>query len=198
MFGFGKPANEKAVINLFALQFEQIGISGREAVASATKLVDEVLGELRLRGIDPFKTTQGDEYVTKEAFAGPRLQAGLTAADIKFHWNRPLLIGFAEMKMREMFNFIIVDMARQQGKDTSVAATHYKKTFPRYGDPTKWDPQQKFNAGLSASDADLYPEFANRIDAWRRKVSDAEIDGLIAEHGTLNAVVRHQISLGAL
>ena len=198
MFGFGRPANEKAVINLFALQFEQIGIAEREAVGIATKLVDEVLAELRPRGIDPFKTTQGNEYAVKDSFAGPRLKAGLTVEDIKFHWNRPLLVGFGEMKMREMINFIIVDMARQQGKDASAAATNYKKTFPRYGDPSKWDPQTKFNIGLCELDADLYPEFANRIDTWRRKTPEDRIAKLIAEHDTLNAVVRNQVSLGAL
>ena len=161
-------------------------------------MVDEVLAELRPRGIDPFKTTQGNEYAVKESFAGPRLKAGVTVEDIKFHWNRPLLVGFGEMKMREMINFIIVNMARQQGKDTSAAAANYKKTFPRYGDPAKWDPQEKFNIGLCESDADLYPEFANRVDAWRRKISEERITELIAEHGTLNAVVRHQVSIGTL
>jgi hypothetical protein len=198
MFGFGRSSNEKAVINLFALQFESLDIPSSEAVRTATKLVDEVLADLRPHGIDPFKTTQGNEYAAKEAFLAPRLLAGLTTDDIRFHWNRPLLVPFGEMKMRQMFNFIVVDMARQQGKDTSVAALRYKKTFPRYGDPSRWDPKDEFNIGLCDADADLYPEFANRVDSWQRKTSQTEVEALVTAHGTLNAAIRHQVVIRAL
>ena len=198
MFGIGRSSREKAAINLFALQFESLEIPSTEAVGFATQLVDKTLADLKQHGIDPFKTTQGSDYAAKEAFVTPRLLVGLTLGDIKFHWNRPLLIGFGEMEMRQMFNFIIVDVARQQGRDTSVAALHYKKTFPRYGDPSRWDPNEKFNVGLCEADADLYPEFANRVDSWNRKTPEEEVKTLIAEHGTLNAVIRQQVRIGAL
>ncbi len=198
MFGFGRSANEKAVINLFALQLEAIGIPSREAVANATKLVDEVLSEIRPRGIDPFKSTQGNEYVTREQFVAPRLAAGLTIENIRSHWNRPLLVILCEIKMREMINFIVVDMARQQGKDLVAAGNQYKKTFPRYGDPAQWDPNEKFNLGLRGTDADIYPEFAGRVDTWQRKTPEADVSRLIEQYGTLNAVVRQLVSSGAL
>ena len=198
MFGFGRPAQETAVINLFALQLESLGIPSTEAVRNATKLVDEVLSDLRPRGVDPFKTTQGNEHATREQFVAPRLAAGLTIEEIKAHWNRPLLVIFCEMKMREMFNFIVVDIARQQGKDLAAAGQHYKKTFPRYGDPSRWDPSDKFNVGLREVDADVFPEFATRIDGWKTRTPSADVDRLIEQHGTLNAVVRHLISAKAL
>jgi len=198
MFGFGRPAQEKAVINLFALQLESLGLPSAEAVSNATKLVDEVLSDLRPRGVDPFKATQGNEHATREQFVAPRLAAGLTIEDIRFYWNRPLLVIFCEVKMREMFNFIVVDMARLQGKDLVAASQHYKKTFPRYGDPSRWDPSEKFNEGLRDVDADVYPEFAARIDSWKGKTPPAETDRLIDRHGTLNAVVRHLVSTKAL
>ena len=182
MFGFGRSANEKAVINLFALQFEAIGIPSGEAVGSATKLVDDVLTEIRPRGIDPFKSTQGNEYVNREQFVAPRLAAGLTVENIRAHWNRPLLVVLCEAKMREMVNFIMIHIAHQQGKDLVEAGDHYKRTFPRYGNPAQWDPSEKFNVGLRESDADIYPEFAGRVDAWQRRTGDTEVSRLIKEH----------------
>jgi hypothetical protein len=198
MFGFGRPSNEKAVINLFALQFEGLGLPEREAVDTATQLVDEVLADIRPRGIDPFKTTQGNEYVSRESFIGPRLAAGLKSEDVRSYWNRPLLVILCESKMRELANFLVVDLARQKGEDPGVAGDHYKRNFPRYGDPLRWDPSSKFNVGLRKVDADLYPEFSARVDTWRRGVSDAEVTRLIEQHGTLNAVIRNVLSEGVL
>ncbi len=194
MFGFGRSAQEKAAINSFAQQLQSIGLPERAALDSATKLVDEVLADLRPNGIDPFKTTQGDEQVVKQPFITPRLEAGLTIDDVRTHWNRPLLIVFAEVKLRELFNFLIVDIARQQGRDIVAAGNHYKRTFPRYGDPRKWDPMDKYNQGLAEQDADIFPEFAGRVDAWQRKVGESYVAEAITRHGTLNAAVRAEIS----
>ena len=172
MFGFGRSAPEKAAVNAFALQLEQIGLSEQEAVMFATKLIDEVLSDLRSSGIDPYKATQGSEQILKEQFVSPRLAAGLTIEDIRSHWNRPLILVFGEAKLRELFNFVVVHIADQQGKDLVAAGNHYKQTFPRYGDPRKWDPTEKFNEGLTEKDADLFQEFAARVDAWRRKFGE--------------------------
>lgn len=198
MFGFGRSAEEKAVIKLFALQLEALGIHSKEANANSTRLVDEILSDLRIRGVDPFKTTQGNEYAANEKFVTPCMAAGLTIEDIKAHWNRPLLIVLCEFKMREMFNFIIVDIARQQGKDIEVAAQNYKKSFPRYGDPTRWDASEKFNAGLRQEDSYIYPEFATRIEAWSKKTSESETIRLIEHYGTMNAAIRHFVASSAL
>ena len=198
MFGFGRSANEKAVINSFALQLAAMGLVNSEALDNATKIVDEVLSDLRSRGIDPFKTTLGTEYITKEAFVAPRIAAGLTVEDVRGHWNRPLLIVFCEVKIRELINFIVLDVARQQGKDIGQAGSHYKKTFPSYGNPARWDSSEKFNAGLREVDADLYPEFAARVDVWQRRTGDVEVARLIEQHGTLNAVVRQSVAGGVL
>jgi len=135
MFGMGSPAKEKAVINGFAAQFQSIGLDRSQATDSATNLVDEVLEVRRSRGIDPFKTTQGDEYALREDFTAPRIAAGLTVTDIRAHWNRPLLVVMCEVKARELINFIVIPIAEQQGKDLVAAGDQYKKTFPRYGDP---------------------------------------------------------------
>jgi hypothetical protein len=100
--------------------------------------------------------------------------------------------------MREMINFIFVDAARMQGKDLEAAGAEYKRTFPRYGDPAQWDPYEKFNQGLRAADADIYPEFAARVDAWQRKVGPEAVSQAIEQHGTLNAAIRNQVAAGHL
>ena len=198
MFGFRRAAKETAVINAITLQFEQIGVTGREAIDAATKIVDDVLQAIRPHGIDPFKTTQGNDNVAREQYVAPRLATGLRLDDIRDFWNRPLLLILAETKMREMFNFLIVHVADQQGRDLVQAGNEYKKNFPRFGNPTQWNPNDKYNEGLREIDADIFPEFAMRIEAWRSKTSDTEVEKLIASHGTLNAVVRHLVSTGAL
>lgn len=198
MFGFGRSANEKVVIKLFTSQLEAIGISANEAIPAVTKIVDEVLGDIRARGIQPFKSTQGSEYIAQNAFMEPRIAAGLKNEDVRTHWNRPLLVVLCENKMRELINFIVVDIAHQQGKDVAQASDHYKKFFPRYGDPVIWDPSEKFNAGLRQVDADLYPEFATRVDAWRRRTGEVVVARLIEQHGTLNAAVRAAVLSRAL
>ena len=190
MFGFERQATEKAAINSFALQLKQIGLPSGTSTEFATNLVDEVLDALRPKGVDPFKTTQGNEYALREDYTTPRLAAGLRIDDIKMHWNRPILIVLGEVKMREMLNFVMIDVARLQGKDLIEAGNNYKRTFPRYGNPANWDPTDKFNIGLEEKDADIYPEFATRVDAWNRRTQESEKLELIERHGTLNAAIR--------
>jgi len=198
MFSSRKSANETAAINAIALQFEQIGLVGSEGMDLATNIVGEVLDAIRPRGIDPFKTTQGDEYVTKEQYVAPRLAVGLKLNDIRIFWNRPLLIILAEAKMREMFNFLVVHIADQQGEDIAEAGNAYKRNFPRYGIPAQWNPNDKYNQGLREIDADIFPEFASRINLWQSRTSVVDTERLVKAHGTLNALVRHLVSVGEL
>ena len=81
---------------------------------------------------------------------------------------------------------------------SKLTADHYKKTFVRYGDPTAWDPTDKFNAGLREVDADLFPEFSSRVETWRKGVTELEVNRLIDHHGTLNAAIRHLVSTKSL
>lgn len=192
------PALKQAVLNSFAIPLTQIGLDDKIALETAEKIVAEVLAEFRPRGIDPFKITQGDEYVRKQDFTTPRIAAGLTLEDIRKHWNRPLIIGMGEFKMREMLNFIFIDIARMQGRDLVEADREYKKTFPRYGDPRNFDPTEKFNQELRPVDADIFPEFAGRVEAWRQRAGEAAVAQAIKAHGTLNAAVRALVSAGQL
>jgi hypothetical protein len=194
MFGFGKSAHHKAVINLFALQFEALGLPEATAIAQGTALVDEVLSEIHANGIDPFKTTQGDEYAGREQFTLPRLNEGLTVNDIRAHWNRPLLVVLTEAKMREKLAAFALYIAEQQGQALEDAGRRYAKVTPQYGNPKAWDPLDPANAGLRQVDAAICPEFAGRIEAWRAKTPEKEIGSLVELHGSFNALVRHLVS----
>lgn len=195
MFGFGKSAQEKAAVNWVAMHFQQLGISEREALGYGEKIVSEVLQEFRPRGIDPFKATQGDEYIGREQFTAPRVKAGLSIEDIRTHWNRPLLLLFSAVKMQELMNFVVVNSFEQQGKTAREGGIHYKKHFPRYGDPAKWDPKEKFNEGLNERDADVYPEFAARVDRWKAKTEEKTVAALIDQY---DAVIRQKVAQSEL
>ncbi len=193
MFGFGRPARERAVINQVATELQGAGIAPDAAKTAATNSVDEVLALLKQRNIDPFRENQGDIYASDEAFCAPRLAEGVTLDDIRYHWNRPLLILGVEEKIRQLVNFLVVDVVRQQGGDVKAASDRFKKTSIRYGDTAAWNPNEKYNEGLRAEDADLYVEFARRIDEWRGRQSQAQLDQFIERNGTLNAAVRAMV-----
>ena len=194
MFGFGRPAREKALIASITLQLRGAGIEEGPAKAAATNLVDEVLTTCKSQGVDPFCETQGDRYATDPAYTAPRLAAGLTIEDIRSHWNRPLLLIGVEEKMRMLVNFLILDVTRQQGGDVRAASDRFKKTSARYGDPAKFDPADRYNEGLRPEDADIYVEFARRVDAWRGRNSEAQMGQVIQQFGSLNAAVRAMVA----
>lgn len=183
--------SEKSVIEMLVPTFLALGVDPLQARKSAKDIFDEEKESLlsRAPGLDIYKTTQGTAYVGDQAFMAPRLLAGLSAGDIETFWNRPLILVFCEMKLREMLSFINIDVARQQGQDLEAAALRYKRVNPQYGDPT----QSSSSKPLRECDADIYLEFATRVNSWRSKTSDSEVDRLVAEHGTFNAMVRELV-----
>lgn len=198
MFGFGRPANEKAVINGFAPLIRPYAVDDAGAVKVATQIVDSVLEELRRAGADPFKSTSGNEYVTKPAFMEPRLAAGLTPDDVLNYWNRPVVTILGEHKVREYWAFILFSMAQQQGKDLAAFAKEYRRTTVRYGDLAAWDPAHPMNQGLTEADANIYPEFLKRVDRWRKTLGDALLEQFVAQNSSFNAAVRKSMVPGGV
>jgi hypothetical protein len=191
-------AREQAVVNAFAIPLTELGLDEQTALSSAKKIVAEVVSDLQTYGVDPFKSTQGNDYVARSDFTAPRIAAGLRLEDIRQHWNRPLVIVMGEVKLREMMNFVFIDIARMQGRDLVEAGREYKSNFPRYGDPRKFNPSEKFNHGLRPIDADIFPEFAGRVESWRARIGEAEVAKAVKVYGTLNAAVRNLASNGEL
>lgn len=198
MFGFGRPANEKAVINGFAPLVRPYCVDDAGAVQVATKIVDDVLAEIRRAGVDPFKTTSGNDYLGKPAFMEPRLAAGLTSDDILGYWNRPVVTVLGEHKVREYWARILFSVAQQQGKDLTAYAKEYRRSTVRYGDPAQWDPTNPMNEGLTESDADIYPEFLKRVDSWRQTLGEDLLEKYVAKHSSFNATVRKSMVPGGV
>ena len=193
MFGLFRTDIEKAVILAFARQFEGAGFAGGESKQTAKRIVDEVASDIRRGGMDLGYTSHGNTLASDTKFTSPRLAAGLQLEDIRSHWNRPLLLAFGELKMRDGLRNIAWNIAVKDGSD--FAKRHYKATFPRYGDPDMWDPGNKLNEWFTATaDSYIYPEFARRVDAWSRKHSAAEVKLLATAQGSLNALIRTKVA----
>lgn len=190
--------NDKAnIATIFKSQFEMLGLSNEDAMTNSLKMVEEALSDLP-KDINPYEKNQGHEKIKDNAFMKPRLEAGLTINDIQSYWNKQPLIISCEFKMRQMQNFAFLHMAEDRGEDIKAAAAYYKKATLRYGITHKWDFSEKQNEGLSINDAEIYPEFSDRINNWINKTTKIEIDALIEEHGTLNSAARALIKEGVI
>ena len=196
MFGFGRPANEKAVIALFTTPLLQIGLLSGEATTTATQFVDETLRELKTNGEHPFQLARGDLYATRPEFMEPRFAEGLRVADVLSHWNRPVLIVFTEARMIGFLSAVSVDLKIAGGVTREQAWAEQRKFAVRYGNPNTWDREAPENAGLEDGDAPLYIEFSNRVAAWQRKSSSAEIRLLSFTHRTFNGAFREAVAQG--
>jgi hypothetical protein len=196
MFGFGRSSNEEAIIKMFEPTFIAIGNTSDVAKKSATELFDYVKNEMLSHSPsqDIYRTNQGSTYAKDMHYMQPRLEAGLSHQDIESFWNRPIIVILCEMKIREMFSFMSLDVAIQQGRDIKTAELQYKIHTPIYGNPQKQDSIKLGEDIPRPQDADLFIEFANRIEALRSKMSDSNIENLISQHGTFNAMVRHLVS----
>jgi hypothetical protein len=198
MFGFGRPANEKAVINSFAPLIRPYSVDDAGAIQVATQIVDSVLADIRKSGADPFKTTSGNEFLSKPTFMEPRLAAGLSHDDVLEYWNRPVVTILGEHKVREYWAFVLFDIARQQGKDLAVFGKAYRRSTVRYGDPANWDPTDPMNEGLTEADADIYAEFLKRIDRWRQTLGEDLLEKYVAKHSSFNCAVRKSMVPGGV
>jgi hypothetical protein len=184
--------NKEKITSMFAYQLTSFGLSASEAMSNSRKMVEEALSELP-NDINPYATDIGNKNIDNDNFMKPRLAAKLTIKDIQTYYNKPPLVIACEFKIRQMSNFAFLHMKESQGEDIEEAANYYKKVTPRYGQTHLWDSNDKYNEGLSIDDADLYPEFGNRINNWLDKTPREEIDALINKYGTFNAAARFLI-----
>lgn len=192
MFGFGRSDLERSAVQLFSGAFSAMGLGVAEAKKQATVLIDEVAKELKARHVAPSFAHQGDIYAESEEFMKPRLAAGLTVDDVRMFWNRSLLIVFSEMKIREKVLLLHIEALMRKGDEWQEEASILKRDMVRYGSPDQAPPKVgRYNAH---EDRFIYPEFSPRVDAWERKTPDQEKRNLVAQHGTLNAVVRYLVA----
>ena len=174
-------------------------IAGVDVVPIAEKIFDEAKAEAAERfGEDIYDCSFGDRMIAKADFMAPRLAAGLEAEDVQDYWNRPLLLGLIEFKVREFIAFLVIDMAQMQGDSLMDAARERRMSEPSYGVPSKWNPDLPVNAGLTREDADLYPEFFLRVERWRERMPTEDQLALAALYSSFNAMVRSLVRQGAL
>ena len=132
MFGFGMSAIDKAILTKTEMMLAGIGLSGTQLKTTAKQLFDEVKNDMEGRhGDKTYSESTGDAFVQNPSFMENRRAAGLTEQDVKKYWNRCLLLVFIETKVRELINFIVIDTARQSGRDLVDAFTQYRKANPR-------------------------------------------------------------------
>jgi hypothetical protein len=194
MFGIFRTTLEKNTIQLFSEEFKLIGFPAKEATTRAIALVDEVKNELKTRKYDISFTHQGDNYSNNEAFASPRIAAGLTTEDIKKFWNRPLLVVFCDLELQKKLMIHEAEKAAADGRDYKSAINAWARNSVRYGTPTHDHSSGALETANRPQDTMIYPEFSMRVNEWFRKTSPEERSCLQSEYGTMNAVIRAMIS----
>ena len=194
-----RNSEDQALLKQTEKMLAAFAIAGVEVVPIAEKIFDEAKAEAEARfGVDIYDRSFGDRMIAKADFMAPRLAAGLAVADVQDYWNRPLLLGLIEFKVREFIAFLVIDMAQMQGDSLIDAAKERRMSEPSYGVPSKWDPTSPLNAGLTTEDADLYPEFFDRVERWRERMPAEDQLALAALYSSFNAMVRSLVRQGAL
>ena len=194
MLKSGRSALEKDTITLIAKRFERLYPTKDEAWRNAASLVDDAIMTLRSGGLDPFNASLGDEYASDERYVAARIKAGLTAEEIRAYWNRPLMVIFCQERLRKLHKISHLSIADKQGIDLKSESDYIARTFPRYGVPEEWDPMEHASVGFSEVDAELYPEFDQRIDVFIQAAGEASFVRMMEQSSSLNAAFRALIA----
>ena len=190
---------DQALLKQMEKMLAAFAIAGVEVVTIAEKIFDEAKAEAESGfGADIYDRSFGDRMIAKADFMAPRLAAGLAIEDVQDYWNRPLLLGLIEFKVREFIAFLVIDMAQMQGDSLMDAEQERRMSEPSYGVPSKWDPDALLNKGLTTEDADLYPEFFVRVERWRERMPADDQLALASLYSSFNAMVRSLVRQGAL
>ncbi|MGH7870219.1 MAG: hypothetical protein ACREP9_21900 [Candidatus Dormibacteraceae bacterium] len=118
MLDFGKSSKDQELLTLTEEMLGAYAALGMDVKSIARKLFDDAKVSATQRyGNGIYADDFGDRAIANATFMAPRLAAGLTADDVRAYWNRPMLVGFLELKVREFTDWVTLDMARQQGRD---------------------------------------------------------------------------------
>ena len=187
---FDAAEENKRVVQVFSQLIEnELGFPKEAAIEVSTSWVKEALSSTPPNA-NPYKSTQGDEFLEHNEYVQARLDHGLTKQDIKNYWNRPLLIMSTEGKLLEFIQYTNLSTSEEHGRDLVEAAAKYKRYAPNFGNPRKVDPNE--------TDPPIYREFSCRIDNWLRQESMSVVDELVNQEGSFNAAIRHLIKSNKL
>ena len=199
MFGFGMSPKDKAILAHTEKLLAGFLLPGDDVRPLARELFDKAKTEAReVYGDDMYSESYGDMILTNDVLMKKRLDAGLTIADVHKYWSRPVLVGFIEVKVTELVDFVALNAAHKAGKDVAEVTRSRRRREPRYGDPEKWDPSLPVNSVFSMEDTNIYPEFAERVSLWQSKVPTAEQSTLLDQYTSFNALVRDLVRKGKI
>jgi len=145
--------------------------------------------KLGLRGVNNL----GDRKIKNKEFLEKRLKAGLTKEDILGWWNRPYVWMLVEWKMSQWLRQNSIEMGvSERGLTEEEAIKRTRKFYPYWGDP------EKFQEPYLNDDANIYPEFLKRYEAWRLQYSLMQEEEIKNNYSTCNAMIRDLIKKGAM
>ena len=200
MFGFGVSAQDKPILRDIASMLDAFAYLGIDTKAVAKRLFYEAKDDLKRRGGPNIVYDErfGDRAVANDEFMKPRLAEGLKQEDVCQYWNRPQLLIFSELKVREFVILVTFDTARRLGKDLMALARENRKTIPQYGNPASWDEKHPANEGYTREDAEIFNEFATRVGSWQVSTPMPEQKKLLAPYTSFNALVRDFVRKGMI
>ncbi len=171
MFGFGMSPKDKWILEQTELMLASVALlTGDNMKPLARKIFEEMKAEAVAQyGENIYSESYGDRLVANESLLATRLSAGLTVDDVRNYWNMPVLLGQIQTKVLDLINFIIIDAARQSGKDIVSVGRDRRKREPRYGDPEAWNAALPANQGFTSEDADIL----HRVLSSRRTVASS-------------------------
>lgn len=142
-----------------------------------------------LRGVNSL----GDEKIKNKEFLEKRLKAGLTKEDILGWWNRPYVWILMEWESsRWLIQNTIEMFVSKKGLTQEEAIKRTRKFYPNWGDPEKsQEPYLK-------DDANIYPEFLKRYEAWRLQYSIKQEEEIKNNYSTCNAMIRDLVKKGQM
>lgn len=202
MFGFGLSPLEKEIISTLEAMLISWGLPETAAKATVKQEFEATKREAKAQlGGNIYAADAGDVFVKNDLFMAPRRAAGVTDSDVRRYWNRPVLLVLVESKLLTIGAATILshlsDTAKG-GRDPLEAGFEFRKVAPDYGDPSKWDHKHPAHRDLTTEDAHIYPELMPRVDAWCKRMSEKELENLLGQYSTYNAMIRDLMRRGAL
>ncbi len=200
MFGFGATAQDKPILAEVESMLDAFAYLGVDTKAVGKRLFYEAKDDLKRRGGPNivYHERFGDRAVANDDFMMPRIAEGLSPEDVRQYWNRPQLLIFSELKVREFVVFVTFATARGLGTDLVALTRENRKTIPQYGNPASWDEKHPGNEGYTREDAEIFNEFAMRVGLWQASTALPEQKRLLAPYTSFNALVRDFVRKGTI
>lgn len=186
---------EKKLLMQIQKFFEQFTGYKEEDAEKVEKEARELLNQCIKKAIEEGLsnvTNLGDKLIKDENFFKKRLEAGLSKKDILNYWNRNYLEILIATELSNTVKFAIYMRFHEEGKSPLECAKQLRKMFVYFGDP------QQSHQNFQGEDADIYPEFTKRYDKWRKKYQEQEIEKIVTNYTTYNAMLRERIRKGEL